>query len=413
MKGRTLKRRSHFLTGLALCLACVLAPAAEAPAQRGPAEARATEDVDDYPTFIQGNQGPRIAHAFGERFSGVWIDRRVTPNVYRVVVVNPTTVDEVALRSITANPLVVLSPGRASKTQFESWTRSAGEILQYTSEAGAAYVVSKQKVVVSGHSLSYDLVQKIRAAIPSELLEFEEGRTAALHATRFNYPPYEAGLYIVGSQTAISCTSGYVLRLDPDDGQRIATTAGHCMNHLFNQGIMGTGASAGVKSNTTWGRGTTTADIAYIPMTHDGDADPKVSVGVGVHRTVRGTLPDSELFEGRRLCFQGVASAAETGNTHCGDVTLAGVSRTFPYGGESHLIQRIDPAWCMASKPIEGDSGGPVYNVPSTGSANAAGWISHMYTSQLDDEADACFSSVDQAIRTFGGFFPVWQVTGP
>lgn len=335
--------------------------------------------------------------AFGVRYADMWIDRSVSPSVYRVGVVNATPSDAEKLSSLTGDNPRITVVGRAySIDQLEQYEQTIFDIVRSRGNLqfglGAYPVVGK--VVVEVTPLDPTLASDIEAAgVPADAFTIALGGGGTLvHASRWEWPPFEGGLGVEifpdgcpDCPLGGSCTTAFTMIAT--DGIQKGVTAGHCDLYANNVVWMDLPpervSTPGLNSYYSPQPINSDAVRFYIPPS--AKTNRIYVAGTGVHRILKSPrYLSSALVAGTRLCFQGITS----GNNNCGEVNRGGAYFTDQNGVQHEHV------WTINFPAFKGDSGGPVYGVRSDGSAKAAGIVSAKWL--------ATDGSIDMAFHTIG-----------
>lgn len=117
--------------------------------------------------------------AFGPRYADMWIDRDVSPSVYRVGVVDATPADAETLSELVdGNPRITVVSRTYSKDQLENWQQVIADIAQAHRDwrwtIGADPILGK--VVVEVTPIDPTLRSEIEAAgVPPDAFTIEPG----------------------------------------------------------------------------------------------------------------------------------------------------------------------------------------------------------------------------------------------
>jgi len=373
---------------LVLTPVLVIPPATAVAAQAPPHAADSRDDargVDDLGQVVDvGAVVGRVKAAFEERYGGAWVDSTGIASLLVVGVVGPSSADDSLVKTV-AGPLgsnrVRVTPVRLPASELARGRERVAAVLD---AAGASYAIAvdlpSQKVSVEADRLDAPVIDAVRAAVPTDVLDLFVDPTLAFEAThqsRADYPPYESGLNIGAPHR---CTSGFVVLASGPHG----TTAGHCGQQGDPVRIGGRRVGNIDDDTLPKRRIGVNADAARFDIPASART-ARIYVGRGRHRVVTGGFPDAELILGTRVCFQGITS----GGGNCGVITRADmrihIGRPYPF-----TLRR---AWCANVGSRPGDSGGPVYQPLPDGGARAAGLLSAGRANLT------CFSSIEQVLR--------------
>jgi hypothetical protein len=360
-----------------------------------------------------------VQDEFGDRYAGDFVHDDVDGHEELVVAIeDATTIDANDLADIADPDAARALDARYSWEELDAYQDTVLQIL-FSSGAAPDFALGKSLedptsdtpivVELTVNGLAPEVRAQIEAAVPGDALRIVPGGTVEqANATRFSFPPYQAGLsaQIVNPSSWSQykqCSSGFTL---VNAYGYFGTTAGHCSFTASTSGpdpvymgpsLYGSGAVSvdSIRNNAYYSQLWTYADALSYSLSAGGfPVTAQVMTGAYAHRTVTSRYTSSPPI-GTSLCFDGVASAG--GN--CGALRRVDVVATL---GDGKLI--VD-AECFDSNDDadSGDSGAPVYKVNGDGTARAAGLVFGSITvSGASGGRETCYSHIDNVVDLLG-----------
>jgi hypothetical protein len=370
---------------------------------------------------------PRVAQAFGDRFAGQWVDRKVDQPRLVVRLIRPSAGDLELLRGIALSEQVAVVPAHLTEAALSAAVGRVGDVFRNYQRPGLVYpLISQEAVFVAIEDLtSAELGALESAALPAKLVSVSDVNVTDLHTTRFANLPYEGQLQITSrrplpgnvgaaqapvapaTQTEQGCSSGFQVRnISVSPPIQYGTTAGHCA--LTGWSIyIGQQRFGYVNKNPYWSQAIANTDSLSYPLAGSAvPAAPRMFRDISnKHRAVNGSLLKSQMEEGDRLCF---GNATHTNDATCSNILLK-PGATSQYVDSNN--KQVLGLYCLESVQwIGGDSGGPVYAVQGENPAIAAGLIKGTVSARYQNGAAirlGCFSNIEDVLLALGSGFEV------
>lgn len=356
---------------------------------------------------------PQLISTFGNRYGGVWVDRRGTVSAMCVGLVDSTPADLETIAAMTAGPVdrIGVASVRYSDTQLERFKAQVTSAIKqaqgklFTSARIAADPEANAVRVVT--DVPDPVVElAVRTVVPADAVVFESnGAEGVFRQSRNNYPPYQAGLRIknhdLNSGHPFDCTLGFLMRTKPNSnwptaGQMVGTTAGHC-GEYDERWFSPSGNLLGqVKKDMApqWSSDWQVDALAFPLATQPPSEEAQLFSGSKRSRPVSRQFPKTNPIKRTRVCFSGGATNKQAcGPVH--DVNADVMVENCPGNDDADCTEQwLHHQWCFYKATLEGDSGAPVYQVNDPG-VNAAGLVSVGYDrGQGSAQPDSCFSHI-------------------
>lgn len=346
---------------------------------------------------------PALQDAFGGRYGGYWIEGEGESGVLHVGIVDADEADRAFVALLTAeDPRVVTEPVdvgydalvAASDEIAASLDPDAGNFAVGIDEASNAVVVETEAADPEPTQEVADQAARRGAARAqpqaeddvADSVEVESQTTIEIlpaTSSRNAFPPFEPGLSIrvyTGGGTINQCTTGFMFR---NYFGNFGSTAGHCGR--VNSGVViGPRLVDRIRANGYYSTNRVIGDVGSTSLSVlRWSGWNVIHLQNGNHRIVNAKLSNTQISNGLRLCYQGVAS---NGVNHCGHVVRANTTLCCDAAGKTYVYS------CTNAPGRAGDSGGPVYQPVGGGHARAAGMLSSTVT--IDGSRLMCFSRV-------------------
>jgi hypothetical protein len=338
---------------------------------------------------------PRLERLAGSRFGTTWVD----PATNRLHV--GLADDRFGLAGLAVRAAALALPEDVrGHVEIETVPRSEADLLALVGPVRAALPAEVPAIIgiTAGARLGVTVpsdagvAATVRRVVPADVLDLhlvDRSAFEAVHGSRQEYPPIEAGLRI-SLVWGGACTAG---PLYANGFGFFTATDGHCGGIVMNSR---TGRRIGPVASNLWntvGDGGRIEADALLASTN-ADLTDDLYLGPGVHRDVDAEIPNAFQFAGVQVWV----SRGQGDRVDAATITCAAPCLFSTLGPLDGTVRTITNGACATIAGIGGDSGSPVYR-PNGDNAAIAGILSN---------AAGCYST-STGIRTgLGAVLVTW-----